>query len=440
MQTEASRLKEEGRIINKDRKSIIRKIGLIFLGVVLTLTFFSKTINSFLLPEVECAAPVSGYLSWTVYSSGEARAVDRVKVFAHGNWSVKDVMVDTSYEVTKGFDLAVIDEEDIKLSVMALEVELLRMKNELESYKNAYEEIDISAYEEDVQLAGRQVQREEENYLSVKELYESGAESYRNLKDAETRLEDAKAAYGRKIAALNKEKEKNAKLKDEYDRNIRLKEMEIELKTLEYQRLTADMPEGGIIKSPIDGVVRSVNVEKGSECMPGQTMFELTAKDSQFTVQFKLNAEKAELLKEGNRVELEMEGDRDAQLYGYVLRKEILQGERMYLYTSNIVSSDQLSRIQDGQTVKVSSNKGSEAFHFIVPNSSIIELGDRYFVFVLKKRDGILGEEYYVSRQEVRLLERDALRSAISSLESGVQVVTFSSKVLEDGMQVRLSE
>ncbi len=440
MQTEVSQLKDEGRIINKDRKSVIRKIGLIFLGVVLALTFFSKTINSFLLPEVECAAPVSGYLSWTVYSSGEARAVDRVKIYAHGNWRVKDVMVDTSYEVTKGFDLAVIDEEDIKLSVMGLEVQLLRMKNELESYKNAYKEIDISAYEQDVQQAGRQVEREEENYMSVKVLYESGAESYRNLKDAETRLEDAKGAYSRKLAAIDKEKEKNEKLKDEYDRNIRLKEMEIELRTLEYQRLTAEMPAGGIIKSPIDGVVRSVNVEKGSECAPGQVMFELTAKDSQFSIQFKLNAEKAELLKEGDRVELEMEGGRDGKLYGYVLRKEFLQSERMYLYTSNIVSSDQLSRIQDGQSVKVSSNKGSEAFRFIVPNSSIIELSDRYYVFILKKQYGVLGEEYYVSRQEVRLVERDALRSAISSLDSGAQVVTFSSKVLEDGMQVRLSE
>jgi HlyD family secretion protein len=431
----------ESGVTIKKRKIIFRNIGLIFLGLVLLLTFFSKTINNFLLPEVECTSPVKGNLLWTVSASGEVRALDRTKIAAYGNWKVKEVMVDTSYEVTKGFELAIIDEDDLKLSMKSAEVEFSRMKNDLESYKNSFTEIDISTYEEEAGQARKQAEREEENYNTVKALYESGAETYQNLKDAENRLEDAKADYARKLGAIDKEKKENEKSKEEYDRNVKQKTVETELKTLEYEKMIREIPAGGIIKSPIDGIVRSVNMEKGSECTSGQVLFELTAKDSQFSVQFKLNAEKAELLKEGDRVELQIKADRDAELYGYVLKRELLQNENMFLYTSNIVSSDPRVKILDGQSVEASADKGSVTYPYLVPNSSVIGFGNKYYIFVLMKRDGILGVEYYVSKEVVELVDHDDFRSAIKiSSSDKIQVVTFSSKVLEDGMQVKLSE
>jgi HlyD family secretion protein len=431
---------ESGTNIKK-RKIIIRNTGLIFLGVVLLLTFFSKTINNFLLPEVECTAPEKGNLLWAVSASGEVRALDRTKITAYGNWKVKDVMVDTSYEVTKGFKLAVIDEADVELSMKSAEVELSGMKNDLENYKNAFTGIDISAYEEEAQQAGKQAEREEDSYSTVKALYEGGSETYQDLKDDENRLEDAKADYARKLGAIDREKKENDKLKEEYDRNVKQKTMEIELKTLEYEKMMKEIPAGGIIKSPVNGIIRSVNMEKGSECTSGQVLFELTAKDSKFAVQFKLNAEKAELLKEGDRIELQIKADRDTQLYGYVLKKELLQNENMFLYTSNIVSDDSKVKILDGQSVELSADKGSVNYPFLLPNSSVTELGSKHYVFVLMKRDGILGVEYYVSKKEVDLVDHDDFRSSIKYLDSyDIQVVTFSNKVLEDGMQVKLSE
>ena len=431
---------ESGTAIEK-RKIIIRNIGLIFLGIVLLLTFFSKTINSFLLPEVECTAPVRGNLLWTVSAPGEVRALDRTKIYAYGSWKVKEVMVDTSYEVTKGFELAIIDRDDTELSMKSAEVELSRMRNDLEIYKNTFTGIDMSTYEEETQQAGKQAEREGDNYVTVKALYESGSESYQNLKDAENRLEDAKADYARKLAAANRKRKENEILKEEYDRNVRQKTMEIELKNLEYEKMLKELPTEGIIRSPIDGIVRSVNIEKGSECTSGQVLFELTAKDSQFSARFKLNAEKAELLKEGDRVELQIKTDRDTKLYGYVLKRELLQDENMFLYTSNIVSSDQKAKILDGQTVEVSADKGSVTYGYLVPNSSVIGYGDKHHIFVLMKRDGILGVEFYVSKKEVDLVDHDDFHSAINDIDSKeIQVVTFSNKVLEDGMQVKLRE
>jgi len=62
-------------------------------------------------------------------------------------------------------------------------------------------------------------------------------------------------------------------------------------------------------------------------------------------------------------------------------------------------------------------------------------------IYVVKERDGIFGVERYVEESKVEIIESDNLNSAIKDLPSGIiGIVQDTTKILADGMKVRVSE
>lgn len=70
------------------KKKIVRNAAIIFITVVVLLTFFSKTINNFLLPEVEYGSPRSGTLTKEITAQGEVIPLKTETVNAYGSWKL----------------------------------------------------------------------------------------------------------------------------------------------------------------------------------------------------------------------------------------------------------------------------------------------------------------------------------------------------------------
>jgi hypothetical protein len=64
--------------------------------------------------------------------------------------------------------------------------------------------------------------------------------------------------------------------------------------------------------------------------------------------------------------------------------------------------------------------------------------GDQYYVNVAEKRSTILGEEWVVRQVNVELLEKNEKYAAVEGISSGQEVVTESSRTLEDGSRVKV--
>lgn len=64
--------------------------------------------------------------------------------------------------------------------------------------------------------------------------------------------------------------------------------------------------------------------------------------------------------------------------------------------------------------------------------------GDQYYVNVAEKRSTILGEEWVVRQVSVELLEKNEKYAAVEGISSGQEVVTESSRSLEDGSRVKV--
>ncbi len=64
--------------------------------------------------------------------------------------------------------------------------------------------------------------------------------------------------------------------------------------------------------------------------------------------------------------------------------------------------------------------------------------GDQYYVNVAEKRSTILGEEWVVRQVSVKLLKKNETYAAVEGISSGQEVITESSRTLEEGSRVKV--
>ncbi len=359
----------------QNRKKIIRNSGLILLAVVVLLTFFSNTINNLLIPKVDTVKLKGGMLTKEIEALGVIRAEDIHKIKGYRGWKIKEVKVKANDEIKAGTVLAVVDQQDLNMQLRRKQLDILRLENNLLQYKAAH----------------------------------SGS------------------ASGGGAAA-----------QDEVYRS-KIKEMllEIELNEIEYDNLKSKTLKNGERISPTDGKVGSVNIRAGDETADGQILIEIVGADSAYRIEWALGKEKAELIGIGDVAVFTSEGDKEGKLAGRVIEKSYDPAEKNYRLVAEV--SDDEAELADGQQGRVSYTKTSIIYPVIIPNSGIIFNGDRGIVFLLKTRDGILGTESYAEMVEVKIEESDDMNSAVKgNLDSDCEVITFRSKPLIDGMQVKI--
>jgi len=100
------------------------------------------------------------------------------------------------------------------------------------------------------------------------------------------------------------------------------------------------------------------------------------------------------------------------------------------------VASDDVA---EGETFDITFEKNSAASFTLVPNSAINQDNDGYFLYVIKRRKGIMGEEYYLERLNIFLGDSDHQNTAvIRGITFFEPIVLTSNKALSAGMTVSL--
>ena len=80
----------------------VKTAAIIFLTVLLILTFFSNTINNRLLPEVSTTSVTDGTITASVRASGKVEAAANNEVKATGTRTIAAVKVKAGQEVSTG--------------------------------------------------------------------------------------------------------------------------------------------------------------------------------------------------------------------------------------------------------------------------------------------------------------------------------------------------
>lgn len=423
------------------KKKIVRNAAIIFITIVVLLTFFSKTINNFLLPEVEYGSPRSGTLTKEITAQGEVIPLNTETVNAFGSWKVTDIKVKEGTTVKKGDILATIDLSDMNMEIREKELDLLKMENALKLYQNGAQAIDLEQYSDDVQLAQNAVKKAEKKLDEQKNLFSNDAVALESVNEAEEQLDNAKREYEQKLKLMKQKQDEIKKNGEDYNTTFKEKQAEIQVCKLELENMKKDSSQGGMIKSPVNGVIKNISIEKGAITNGGQQLFDIIKKEAGTYIKWTLDSKSAGEIDKRADITFSTTEPEKLEFSGTIKNKKYLVDEGLYEYTAEIKQDKENTvSMEIGQKVDVLIKKSSKPHPMLVPNSSVTKEAGKSCIYVVKTKDGILGEENYVQKEEVTVEETDDFYSAITG--GGVteedKIVSFSSKPLSDKIQVKL--
>ena len=216
----------------------VKDAAIIFLAVLLVLTFFSNTIMNRTLPEVATAQVTDGSIVAKVRGSGVVTANGKHQVKAKETRTIRAVMIKAGQEVNAGDVLFVLGEGDA--------TELEQAQETLRELQYAYQRsavsipnFDYSSYYrsinsaqrtlDDAKAAAKEAKLDYERALGTASM--TSAEAKAKLKAAEKELNEAEKALKKAETTFNSNQTKHNKLDAEVDKT-----------SLEVKRLIAAKP------------------------------------------------------------------------------------------------------------------------------------------------------------------------------------------------------
>lgn len=167
----------------KDR-GWVKNVAIIFLSVMLVLTFFSNTIMNRSLPEVATQSIGSNTITAQVRGTGKVSATQNYEVKIDQTRVVKSVMVKVGQEVNAGDVLFVLSDAESD--------ELEAAQDTLRSLSTSYQKALLSATESDYAKENRDIQRAKENLEEAEQKRDELKVSSMEIVAAETSLTLAK--------------------------------------------------------------------------------------------------------------------------------------------------------------------------------------------------------------------------------------------------------
>jgi multidrug efflux pump subunit AcrA (membrane-fusion protein) len=412
----------------KKKRSWVKNAIIIFLAIMLVLTFFSNTIMNLSLPEVATKKIEKGVITPKLRGTGIVKANETYDVTLKENRTIKTVTTKEGKHVAAGDVLFVLEGVESK--------ELEYAKNELKNLERAYNsallnltDFDYSQYEWEINKAERNLSDARNQLLNAKE----GSAEYIAAKAKVDSLEDSIADLEFRMLEQQKTDEKllsRQKLElDNYEEDIAAKKAQIE----KLEKESA----GTEIVSPVSGLVKTVFAYSGKEASYGEVLALIEVTESGYSLSFSVTNEQSELAVAG----------RKGEVYNYYGGSKLeVQLDRLEVDPDNPSSRRLLvfnikGEVESGTQLSVSINAKGTEYPYIIPNNAVRQDSNGYYMLVLTSKNTPLGVRYYASRVGIEKLDEDEANTAVSAyVEQPAFTILTSSKPIADGDQVRLPD
>lgn len=478
------------------RKDIIKNITIVFLLILLALTFFSRTIMNYTLPEVATHVAAQGEVSPRIRGQGTAAVDDPYLVTVTQARKIRSVAVKVDQEVKRGdviYYLEDTESEELRTARQELEdqkanftkrlfdgtlsdSEITRMR--AGNYRSDDElQSELASINRKFESATKEAQEAARSYekLSAKSSSGSGSSegnstgtgSSKGTADADAEDDDSDDAsedvttdgmMSVQSTSLEKKLEKANTRKIDADAEltqvtsqrekvINSISAELELKNtqeaINKAQAKVDRLEkeeiGASITSPVDGRVTSLTYSAGETTAADAEAAVIQIQGKKLSVSFSVKKEQAQKLKVGDEAEpqnpWEYNDDFHAVLRQIAADQSDPQNSRILKFE---IDSDSVSQ---GDNVQLQIAESSKTYDLVVPNSAVRSDSNGTFVLVLQTRQSPMGNRYIVSRESVKVLAKDDTNSAISgAIGAYSYVVTESTKMISSGDQVRLAD
>lgn len=188
------------------RKEVIKNIAIVFLAVLLVLTFFSNTFMNYTLPQVSAVYVSQGTISEQIRGSGTVEAAESYEVKFDQTRTIKSVAVKTGQTINAGdtlFELEDSDSDELTQAQKDLD------DKELDYKKAVLAQSDSSKYQSDyleIQKAEKELselQAKHQAALAGTDPLSSALNDYNSLKSRSDKLTKEKEDLNTQLSAVN---------------------------------------------------------------------------------------------------------------------------------------------------------------------------------------------------------------------------------------------
>ncbi len=444
------------------RKDGIKNFAIVFLSIMLVLTFFSNTIMNYSLPQVATQYVQKGDISPKVRGAGTAEVEDPYNVKVPNARVISSVNVRVGDDVKKGdviYELQDAESEELKSARQEYNeaksnfqkalfsgdltneaVERIRngeyltedeMQERLDEVNSNYNE----AVQEDME-AGLEVERlgggSDTSGMGSTEAAEVAAKDARKLSEAQAYKAETEAELTK---ATNKR-----------DSTIKSIQAELELKSIQKTMDEAaakvekleKAEKGATVKAPVTGTIVSLSYGAGDTTASDTNGAIIKQEGKGMTVSFTCTKEQAQTLKVGDEAKPQNEWaytEFSAKLLSISPDPSDTAGSRILKFEI------QSPEVEAGDNVQLSVGANSKSYDLTVPNSAVREDNNGKFILIVSSKESPLGNRYIATRVDVQVLDSDELLTAISGALSGYEyVITTATRPVSAGTQVRLAE
>ena len=444
------------------RKGWIKNLAIVFLMIMLILTFFSNTIMNYSLPQVATQYVQEGNITPKVRGSGIAEVEDPYSVKAPNARVISAVNVKVGDEVKKDdviFELQDSESDDLKEARKELEEAKSNFQKALFSGNLTNEAVERIRNGEYLTEDEMQERLDSANSSYNEALYddtEAGLEVERLSGGTDTTgwdEEDAAAQAAKDAKKLKEAQAYKAETEAELtratnsrDETVKSIQAELELKEIQKQIDDAQAKvekleqseKSASVKAPIDGKIVSVNYNAGDTTSSDTVAAVIQPQDKGMTVSFTCTKEQAQMLKVGMEAKPQNEwaySEFKATLTSITADSSDSAGGKILKF--EIQSPD----VEAGDNIQLTIGENTKVYDLTVPNNAVREDNNGKFILIVSSKESPLGNRYIATRVDVQVLDSDDLLTAISGSLSGYEyVITTTTKPVSAGMQVRLAE
>lgn len=329
-----------------------------------------------------------------------------------------------------------IDNKNSLMSGYEANVKAMAAKQEeLQEKEALLNEVNALAYStnEDITELQKKINQIDKDITDITNANKQSSAEYSNkIANAEAALKNAQAVYD---LLKTEQAELAADINAELDLSKTSKD--IAEKKEEIEKIK-EKSMGAAITAPVAGTVTSLAYVAGETTKPEQAAAVIQAEGKGFTLSFTVTNEQAKKVQVGDVAELQNAWYYDdAQAILSAIKTDPESGGQKKMLVFDVTGSS----IQAGQALNLSVGQRSAEYELVVPNSAIREDSNGKFILIVESKSGPISNRYIATRVDVEVLASDDSNSAISAGLYGYEyVITTSTKPVEAGKQVRLSE
>jgi len=441
---------------SNESKSYLLKLIKVFWVIVIILTFFSKTISRHSLTTVRAEYPQIKKLTKEVVAEGNIGFKSEYTLYAPFESKILEVYVEEGEKVEKGQKLCKLDTSLREYQEKVYSLKLEENQIQLEFNKEKIKQLEARIEEKQLEVNECKAEKYEITVADEMEIQkltkqvEVNEALYKEGGCALKEVEEAKLALEQKQSEIKEVQAEKIDTQRQEEKNLlnEITEMKEQVKTLEEEnkklmlnskgvQLEADKDfqeqlTNDVLYAQESGVVQKIKIQKGQSIGKGEEVIQLGDCSEGYVVPLQVDS-KIDFVAVGDEVEVMIPSLQKRDIIGEIKKITLKENQKEISVRFNEEG------LQGNENVKVKFAKTSEEAYPIVSYNALQKDNAGYFVYILRKIKSPLGEDYIVTRKDVKLIDFTESYAAVNEqLQDNEMILTTSEKPIQQGERVKV--